>query len=706
MENSDEIIRELSKLNQSVSTIGDAVRVGVRDGMKQANADARKQRSDTDDTELAQKANDKILLRVKSDYMKDMYKSKDKDPDLDAKQKSLKSQVESSVYLQQLLKLTKENQEYDKKRDNDKKDKSFSDRLLGITNHVAQYKNDNNQPLKLGGNIAEMGLGFRDIFKGIKSKASGSDSRQKKISKGTNDLNKEKALLSAEEAKLEKLKKARGKDRDPDAIKRMQAKVDNRKEGIKGKADSLSDIMQKEAMYQKGLNNKAFRFKGEEKDLVAEQLKGNMKHDLLKDVFPDKTPKKPNEVGGASNIGPQLSKSFDKLDKILDKHNNSFSKLMNRQTDSLSKIMDKQNTALSKLMNRQTDPSSKEMDKQNSPTSKGIDDSTKKSKLFDKKDDKSNAPISIFDTKLNNNANPNTAGEYIVGIYNQLKKKEPPRKEKESFMPPPESGGGGGGLPGGLGGLAIPALVVGGGALLAKFLQNKLKDMNIGDASAGGNIADDATLKGGRSAVNAATRAGAKYLGKEGAKVVGKQTIATAAKTAGKGALKGVGKSVLKKVPLLGLGAGAAFGVQRMRKGDITGGLMEFASGGLSMIPGIGTAASIGIDGLLMGRDVYKETHKGENKPNIPAGKPVIIPPKTGLITPPPDSTKEYINPKSDSTTISRTTGMDQMTSMTVQAKLIAAEINAVNKSTDSINRQKEIAKVGAQNTADKLMGQ
>lgn len=704
MENSDEIIRELSKLNQSVSTIGDAVRVGVRDGMKQANADARKQRSDTDDTELAQKANDKILLRVKSDYMKDMYKSKDKDPDLDAKQKSLKSQVESSVYLQQLLKLTKENQEYDKKRDNDKKDKSLSDRLLGITNHVAQYKNDNNQPLKLGGNIAEMGLGFRDIFKGIKSKASGSDSRQKKISKGTNDLNKEKALLSAEEAKLEKLKKARGKDRDPDAIKRMQAKVDNRKEGIKGKADSLSDIMQKEAMYQKGLNNKAFRFKGEEKDLVAEQLKGNMKHDLLKDVFPDKTPKKPKEVGGASNIGPQLSKSFDKLDKILDKHNNSFSKLMNRQTDSLSKIMDKQNTALSKLMNRQTDPSSKEMDKQNSPTSKGIDDSTKKSKLFDKKDDKSNAPISIFDTKLNNNASPNTAGEYIVGIYNQLKKKEPPRKEKESFMPPPESGGGG--LPGGLGGLAIPALLAGGGALLAKFLQNKLKDMNIGDASAGGNIADDAALKGGKTALNVASKAGVKALSKEGAKVAGKQTIKTVAKTAGKNVLKGAGKAALKKVPILGLGAGLLFGAQRAMKGDYMGGMMEVASGGLSMIPGIGTGASIAMDAALMGRDVYKETNKGENKPNVPAGKPVIIPSKSGLITPPPDSTKEYITPKSDSTAISRTTGMDHMTSMTVQAKLIAAEINAVNKSTDSINRQKEIAKVGAQSTADKLMGQ
>jgi hypothetical protein len=154
------------------------------------------------------------------------------------------------------------------------------------------------------------------------------------------------------------------------------------------------------------------------------------------------------------------------------------------------------------------------------------------------------------------------------------------------------------------------------------------------------------------------------------------------------------------------LGAGLLFGAQRAMKGDYMGGMMEVASGGLSMIPGIGTGASIAMDAALMGRDVYKETNKGENKPNVPAGKPVIIPSKSGLITPPPDSTKEYITPKSDSTAISRTTGMDQMTSMTVQAKLIAAEINAVNKSTDSINRQKEIAKVGAQSTADKLMGQ
>lgn len=679
MENSDEIIRELSKLNQSVSTIGDAVRVGVRDGMKQANADARKQRSDTDDTELAQKANDKILLRVKSDYMKDMYKSKDKDPDLDAKQKSLKSQVESSVYLQQLLKLTKENQEYDRKRDNGKKSQTSMDKILGFVTHMSHYKNDANQGVKVMGNVSEMGLGFRDIFKGIKSKASGSDSRQKKIAKGTNDLNKEKALLSAEEAKLEKLKKARGKDRDPDAIKRMQAKVDNRKEGIKGKADRLSDVMQKEAMYQKGLNNKAFRFKGEEKDLVSEQLKGNMKHDLLKDVFPDKTPKKPKEVGGASNIGAQLSKAFDKLDKILDKQNNSFSKLMDKQTGSSPKIMDKQNI----------------------PISKGIDDFTKKSKLFDKKDDKSNVPISIFDTKLNNNASPNTAGEYIVGIYNQLKKKEPPRKEKESFMPPPESGGGG------LGSFLIPALVAGGGALLANLVQNKLKDvLGIGDASAGGNLADDAALKGGKTALNVASKAGVKALSKEGAKVVGKQSIKTVAKTAGKNILKGAGKSALKKVPFLGLGAGLLFGAQRAMKGDYMGGMMEVASGGLSMIPGLGTAASIGMDAAIMGRDVYKETNKGGNKPNTPVGKPVIVPPKTGLGNPPSDSTKEYITPKSDSTAISHASGMDQMTSMTIQAKLIAAEINSVNKSVDSINRQKEISKAGGQATADKLMGQ
>jgi hypothetical protein len=66
-------------------------------------------------------------------------------------------------------------------------------------------------------------------------------------------------------------------------------------------------------------------------------------------------------------------------------------------------------------------------------------------------------------------------------------------------------------------------------------------------------------------------------------------------------------KTALKKLPF-GIGAifGLAFGISRMVKGDITGGLLEFLSGIASIVPGIGTVASIAIDGYLAIRDMKK----------------------------------------------------------------------------------------------------
>lgn len=72
----------------------------------------------------------------------------------------------------------------------------------------------------------------------------------------------------------------------------------------------------------------------------------------------------------------------------------------------------------------------------------------------------------------------------------------------------------------------------------------------------------------------------------------------------GKIAGKGVGKSLMKKIPGLSILSGAAFAGQRFASGDILGGVGELASGVLGTIPGLGTAASFGIDTLLMGRDM------------------------------------------------------------------------------------------------------
>jgi hypothetical protein len=85
-------------------------------------------------------------------------------------------------------------------------------------------------------------------------------------------------------------------------------------------------------------------------------------------------------------------------------------------------------------------------------------------------------------------------------------------------------------------------------------------------------------------------------------------------KLMGKGALKTVGKSLLKKLPIIGAIAGLGFGLHRLMKGDYTGAALELASGGASLIPGIGTAASVGIDAAIIARDVIK-TPEGEEIP-------------------------------------------------------------------------------------------
>jgi hypothetical protein len=104
----------------------------------------------------------------------------------------------------------------------------------------------------------------------------------------------------------------------------------------------------------------------------------------------------------------------------------------------------------------------------------------------------------------------------------------------------------------------------------------------------------------------------AKSIGKRGIGRAGRRAaIATggrgAAKFMTKGTAKAFGKaglkSGLKKIPLLGLGVGALFAAQRAMKGDYIGAGLELASGAASLVPGAGTAASLGVDGVLAARD-------------------------------------------------------------------------------------------------------
>ncbi len=75
----------------------------------------------------------------------------------------------------------------------------------------------------------------------------------------------------------------------------------------------------------------------------------------------------------------------------------------------------------------------------------------------------------------------------------------------------------------------------------------------------------------------------------------------------GKIAGKGLGKGVLKKIPIVGAIAGGAFAVDRAFEGDFFGAGLEAASGIAGTFPGLGTAASLGIDTLLAGRDLMPQ---------------------------------------------------------------------------------------------------
>ena len=94
-------------------------------------------------------------------------------------------------------------------------------------------------------------------------------------------------------------------------------------------------------------------------------------------------------------------------------------------------------------------------------------------------------------------------------------------------------------------------------------------------------------------------------------KATGKKVYGAAAKTAvKKGTAKIAGKAVmkgaLKKIPILGAVAGLGFGFSRLMKGDWAGALGEVASGAASIVPGLGTAASLAIDAGLAARDISK----------------------------------------------------------------------------------------------------
>ena len=108
-------------------------------------------------------------------------------------------------------------------------------------------------------------------------------------------------------------------------------------------------------------------------------------------------------------------------------------------------------------------------------------------------------------------------------------------------------------------------------------------------------------LKASSAASKASKAFKAAHMGTKGAK---------AGVIAGKAGAKLAGKSVAKRIPVLGTLMGIGFGISRISKGDVMGGLMEFGSAGLGLLdlvaPGVGTALSLAADVGIMARDMKR----------------------------------------------------------------------------------------------------
>lgn len=165
-----------------------------------------------------------------------------------------------------------------------------------------------------------------------------------------------------------------------------------------------------------------------------------------------------------------------------------------------------------------------------------------------------------------------------------------------AYDPVGRPGGGRGGVGANAGGLIGTGMNLLGGARALK---------SIGRRGIGRMGTRALTRIGGRGLARQFAKKGSKTAVNKIAKFGVRQGAKLGMKNAGKGALKkGLGKALGKKIPLVGLGLGAIFAAQRAMAGDWTGAALELASGASSTIPGLGTAASVGIDAALIGRDM------------------------------------------------------------------------------------------------------
>lgn len=143
------------------------------------------------------------------------------------------------------------------------------------------------------------------------------------------------------------------------------------------------------------------------------------------------------------------------------------------------------------------------------------------------------------------------------------------------------------------------------GSIIAGLISKAIAGIFGTLGRAGGSVARVAAsvgrvaagVGGALAAKGVASGAGAARTGATASRVAG-TTGGMVAKTAG--------RSALKKVPIIGAGVGLALAANRAMAGDWTGAGMEAASGAMSIVPGIGTLGSLGMDAAILARDMNR----------------------------------------------------------------------------------------------------
>lgn len=575
---------EMVKVTNSLGGLTDVMREKETKGRK----DLRESTGDVDnadDTDRAKEQNKQAI-----DELQGAKESKQKEEDKKAieeerktmrellvtQKESTEVQLTANDYLRQLASMTERNTKLmeDQRAGKRTEDETFAGMLVGTMKTMLSSGSDVLAGSLQGGasaagssgglfrgsaNIVEGLSGFGSLITGgigglYEQTAGGGFSsylRQRKLGSTERQMNAEKASLSAQQAKLERMK-SEGADK-ADIVNQLKT-IRDKKRSIRDIGDDYGSLFAEESMYQRGKRDKEFR---------------NLSEDERSDIQ--------DQVG------------------------------MNFYSQSTSDL---------KWVGRKSKTSSTpQIDGFGMQSISGNNAGT--GNLINTK----SIATSIMDHPVASTNNPATYGQFIGGLFEQLRKLnryivdeqslEMNGIQGESSDNASESGGGfGGGLMKLLGGLLV-------GGVGAFALQQLLKKFGIGDAKAGGDTSDDVAIKAATTTTAAIKPlASSIKVASEGGKDIGalsKLTKITKVPGATK-ALGALGKS--KFIPGIGLGASGLLAAQRLSDGDKTGASLEMASGIASMFGPPGVIASTGINTALVVRDVMKENSEHESYMN------------------------------------------------------------------------------------------